>query len=153
MGEDSHSKRVQPTGLAPHVLAFAVRNGSPIRHPAIVIALALGCGIVCDRLLPARLEVWLLAAVPAIPAWMWLACFRFARVSAAVLLLGVVCRGAARHVFYWWAAAGNDLSLFASDEPRVVRVTGTLLDRPDVISREAGNKRSAWPHPDASSAT
>ena len=34
-----------------------------------------------------------------------------------------------------------------------MRVVGTLLERPDVISREAGNKRSAWPHPDASTAT
>jgi competence protein ComEC len=76
-----------------------------------------------------------------------------AKAAAGALLLGMACLGGARHHFCWSTAPDNDLSLFASDEPRLVRVVGTLLDRPDVISREAGNKRSAWPHPDASTAT
>jgi ComEC/Rec2-related protein len=118
-----------------------------------VIAVALGCGIVFDHLWPARLEALLLAGVTLSIAWLALARFGFARVSAAILLLCVGCLGAARHHLGWSAASDNDLSLYASDEPRLVRVTGTLLERPDVISREAGNKRSAWPHPDASSAT
>jgi competence protein ComEC len=130
-----------------------VRDAAPARHPAVAIALALGCGIACDHYWSARLELWLLVAALLALAWMVLVRFRFATQSAGVLLLCLICLGAARHHLCWSTAAGNDLSLFASDEPRLVRVVGTLLERPDVISREAGNKRSAWPHPDASTAT
>jgi competence protein ComEC len=130
-----------------------VRDGSPIRHPAVALALALAAGIACDHLWPAALQVWLLLAAGLALARVWLVRSQFAKGSAAVLLLGCVCLGGARHHLAWSAAADNDLSLFASDEPRLVRVTGTLLDRPDVISHEASNMRSGWPRPDASTAT
>jgi competence protein ComEC len=117
------------------------------------MALALGAGIVCDHFWPAALPIWLLAAAGLALARLWLVRSQFVKESAAILLLCCVCLGGARHHLAWSAASDNDLSLFASDEPRLVRVTGTLLDRPEVISHEASNARSAWPRPDASTAT
>lgn len=130
-----------------------MKDGSPTRHPAVAIAVALGCGIAFDHLWPAPLGAWLLASTVLALAWFVLARLRIAPASAGLLLVCVACLGGARHHLCWSTAAHNDLSLFASDEPRLVRVSGTLLERPDIISREAGNKRSAWPHPDASTAT
>ncbi|HET6324699.1 MAG TPA: ComEC/Rec2 family competence protein, partial [Planctomycetaceae bacterium] len=130
-----------------------MRDGFPIRHPAVVMALALAGGIACDHFWPAGLQVWMLGAAGLALGRVLLVRGRFEREAAAALLLCCVCLGGARHHLAWSAVADNDLSLFASDEPRLVRVTGTLLDRPDVISHEASNARSGWPRPDASTAT
>ncbi len=129
-----------------------MKDGSPIRHPAVAMALALGGGIVCDHFWPATLDVWLVGAVLFAAAWAGLSLTRYAKESALALLLGVVCLGGARHHFAWTAAGADDLSLFATDEPRLVRVVGTLLDRPDMISHETSSARFAWPRPDASTA-
>jgi competence protein ComEC len=117
------------------------------------MALALAAGIVCDHFWPATLRFWLLAAAGLALARVWLVRYPFARESAALLLICCLCLGGARHHLAWSAVSDNDLALFASDESRLVRVTGILLDRPEVISREASNARSAWPRPDASTAT
>ncbi len=129
-----------------------MKDGSPIRHPAVAIALALGGGICCDHFRPAPLDVWLFGAVLLAAAWAALSPTRFAKESAVALLLGVVCLGGARHHLAWSVARDNDLSLFASDEPRLLRVVGTLLARPDLISHDTPSARYAWPRPDASTA-
>ncbi|HEV3342488.1 MAG TPA: hypothetical protein VG125_19105, partial [Pirellulales bacterium] len=90
-----------------------MKDGSPIRHPAVAIALALGGGICCDHFRPAPLDVWLFGAVLLAAAWAALSPTRFAKESAVALLLGVVCLGGARHHLAWSVARDNDLSLFA----------------------------------------
>jgi competence protein ComEC len=117
------------------------------------MALALAGGIVTDHIWSIPLVVWLSAAFAIAVLWVVVSYAHKAVSSAALILCCLVCLGGARHHLCWSAAGENDLSLFADDERRLVRVTGTLLDRPEVISREASNKRSAWPRPDGSIAT
>jgi competence protein ComEC len=116
------------------------------------MVVALAAGIACDHFRPAALGTWLLAATLFTIAWWIVARLRPDRESAALLLLCLVCLGGARHHLCWSVAADNDLSLFASDEPRLVRVVGTLRERPEVVSHESSGTRYAWPRPDASTA-
>jgi competence protein ComEC len=112
----------------------------------------LAGGIVVDHICHFSLQFWLISALASGVMWVVLGRFRRAGMAAGELLLCFFLLGAARHHLAWSTAADNNFSLFASDEPRLVRVAGTLLERPDLVSREASNQRSAWPRPDASTA-
>ena len=76
--------------------------------------------------------------------WLWLrsrpsrgrfdvAADRGPRLAGGFLLCWVMCLGGARHHLFWSTAEPDDLSLFAKDEPRLVRLSATLVDQPEII--------------------
>lgn len=119
------------------------------RRPAVPIVLSFAVGIVADGWFPAPLFLWigigvvlLLAAILCNrkrPTW-----------AVACLLAGCAMLGAARHNLHWSAVGTDDVSRFATDRPALVRLTGTVLDRPRVLPRKDGPLRSAWPQSDRS---
>ena len=72
--------------------------------------------------------------------------------TAGILLCSLVCLGGARHHLFWSIAAPDDLSLFAGDEPRLVKVRGLLVNEPEIISPSVKAARSTWAHHDTSAA-
>jgi competence protein ComEC len=78
--------------------------------------------------------------------------FRRERLTAGILFCGIVCLGGARHHLFWSIAAPDDVSLFAGDEPRLVKVRALLADEPEIIAPSAKAARSTWAHHDTSAA-
>jgi competence protein ComEC len=120
----------------------------------VPVATALGVGILADHWFPVPLGSWMVFAAVSASAWGIVAWRGWAtRRSAGLLLVWIACLGAARHHLFWSIAAPNDLSLFADDEPRLVRLQATLADQPEIISPPTSAARFAWMHHDTSAAT
>ena len=61
--------------------------------------------------------------------------------------------GGARHHVFWSTAEPDDLSAFAGEEPRLVRLVGTLVDQPEVMTPPVRASRSIWAQHDTTAAT
>ena len=120
----------------------------------VPVATAIGAGILADRWLSAPLGSWMSVAVVSAAAW-GIAAWRGGRprLAAGLLLLWIACLGGTRHHLFWSIAAPDDLSLFADDEPRLVRLQATLVDQPEIIPPSAKAAHSAWVHHDTSAVT
>ena len=108
------------------------------------VALALIVGIALDHWMALPLIVWLLAAGVAALAWGVASGVKAARVAAVLLLIWTALFGGARHHVFWSTAAPNDVSQFANEEPRLVRLSGIIADQPEIISPPGANSRSSW---------
>lgn len=123
------------------------------RHPIVPVALALIVGIALDHWMPLPLTVWLLAAGVAALGWGIASGVNAARVAAALLLIWMVLFGGARHHVFWSTAAPNDVSVFADEEPRLVRLSGIIADQPEISSPPGASTRSPWARSDSTTAT
>lgn len=123
---------------------------NPPRHPAVAAATAFGTGIALDRWLALSYEIWIVSAIVFSAAWFVLFHQRWNRAAACLLVfLGVVV-GAGRHHMIWSVATGEEISLYANDEPSLVRLTGRIAVEPQVRRLPKDAWRSAWPRPDFS---
>jgi competence protein ComEC len=127
---------------------------APIRHAMVPVAAAVAAGIIGDRLVPQPLGVWILCALMLAAGWGFVArAFGPSRLAAALLLVWIACLGAARHHVFWSVALPDDLSLFAGEEPRLVKLRATLADQPEIISPSGKAARSAWMRHETSAVT
>jgi competence protein ComEC len=118
-------------GAAPRL---AVLGDSVWRAPLVPAALAATAGIVADRCTSLPLPVSLLALLVCLAAW---AINRSAgRGLALAYLLGAIAAlGAAYHHTYRDLSAPDDISQFASAEPRLARLRGVLAEEPFITRR------------------
>jgi competence protein ComEC len=132
----------------------AVIEPKRLRHPLVLVAIALATGIFVDRYGPPSLAHWIgLGAFSAI-AWAIVTGRRSRGLFAGgFLLCWILCLGGARHHLFWSTAEPDDLSLFTSDEPQLVRLSATLVDEPEIISPTVRASRSVWARHDTSTAT
>jgi competence protein ComEC len=120
----------------------------------VPVATAFGAGILADHWLSAPLSGWMCLAMGLAAAW-GIAAWRGwrAELATGVLLIWIGCLGGARHHLFWSTDASDDVSLYADDEPRLVRLQATLIDQPEIISPSTKAARSAWVHYDTSAVT
>jgi competence protein ComEC len=119
-----------------------------VRRPAIPVAVCFAVGIWMDRRFDPAWATWLTSGGLLMLAWSvcWFA--SRSRCACACLLLSCLCLGGARHNQYWSVAAADDISLYAAEEPQLVRLTGTIVGSPYIVARQDDNLRSAWPQYD-----
>lgn len=115
------------------------------RCPAVPVAVSFAVGILLDRWLHPSWLTWLVMGL--FLTSHWLACHigRSERMAAVLLFGCCLCVGGARHHVFRSAARDDDVSLFASEEGKPVRLTGTLITQPFFVSRKDKAIRSAWP--------
>jgi competence protein ComEC len=125
------------------------------RPPLVPVALAIGTGIFVDRCWSQPLAAWICTAVLCVLACGVAAVWRRSslRLTAGLLLCSIACLGGARHHLFWSTAAPDDLSLFAGDEPKLVRLVGTVVEQPEVITPFVRASRSAWAQHDTTATT
>ncbi len=129
-------------------------GSAPIRHAMVPVAAAVAAGIIGDRLVPQPLGVWILCGFILAGGWGFAArACGPSRLAAALLLVWIACLGAARHHLFWSVALPDDLSLFAGEEPRLVKLRATLADQPEIISPSGQAARSAWMRHETSAVT
>lgn len=118
------------------------------RRPGIPLAVCFAAGIWLDRRFDPAWEVWLSTA--GVLLLVWAVCWIGARPRCACvcLLLSCVCLGGARHHQVWSVASADDISLFAAEEPQLVRLTGRIVGSPYIVARQDNGLRSAWPQYD-----
>ena len=127
---------------------------APIRHVMVPVAAAVAAGIIGDRLASQPLSLLILCGFILAGGWGFAArACGPSRLTAALLLAWIACLGAARHHLFWSVALPDDLSLFAGEEPRLVKLRATLADQPEIISPTGKASRSAWMHHESSAAT
>jgi len=132
----------------------AVMEPKRLRHPLVPVAIALGTGIFSDRCWPLSLAAWMSLAAFSAVAWAILTWRRSsAWLAGGFLLCWVMSLGGARQHLVWSTVERDDLSLFANDEPQLVRLSATLVDEPEIISPMVRASRSAWAQHDTSAAT
>ena len=125
-----------------------------LRHPLVPVAIAIGTGVFTDRCWPLSLAAWMSLAAFSAVAWAILTWRRSsAWLAGGFLLCWVLCLGGARHHLFWSIAEGDDLSLFTTDEPQLVRLSATLVDEPEIVSPTVRASRSVWAQHDTSAAT
>ena len=125
-----------------------------LRHPLIPIAVAIGSGIIVDRTWSPSFVALICLAAVSTAAWLFATWRRSdRRVTAGLLFCWVICLGAARHHLFWSTAESDDVFAFAGEEPRLVRLVGTLVDQPQVITPPIRASRSVWAQHDSTAAT
>lgn len=106
------------------------------RHPAVPVAVAFAVGILLDRWLGPSWAAWLtMGAVLAI-GWSAALLRRDDRLGAPLLLALCLCLGGARHHLFWSVGRSYDVSLFACDEPRLMRVVGRIASPPAIQQKK-----------------
>lgn len=111
-------------------------------EPLVVVAAALGAGIVLDRVAAdwtadravASVVLWWLAAVG---AWfVWLVCVRLNRhtLACGALLASIALGGAAWHHWQWSLFRPDELARFATDEQQPVAIEAIVLRSPQQIA-------------------
>jgi competence protein ComEC len=100
------------------------------RAPLVPATLAITGGIVVDRFISTPTVVALLFAVVCLILWAVLTYLRANRLALVYLALTGVGFGAAYHHFRRDDLAADDLSRFAPDEPRPVRMRGVVDEEP-----------------------
>ncbi len=120
------------------------------RRPAIPVALCFAAGIVIDRWLGFAWIGWLGTGLFLAVCWLWGSSRGADGRAAACLLVGCVCLGGARHHQFWSVRRANDVSMFAAEEARPVRLVGRLTTQPVIRTRNKDELLSAWPPYDRS---
>lgn len=117
------------------------------RAPAVVVAGCFAGGILLDRWLPVPWSGWLLAIAAGLCGLLIL---RNRHKTAAVVLILACCAafGGARHHLYVSVAEPDDIALFATTEPRLVHITGTITSSPEVTVHHDSDEWSAYPQLD-----
>ncbi len=103
------------------------------RCPVVPVALAVIFGILIDRLIPLSsscfglMVTWAVVLMTVISFQLWRR-----TVSTVLLLVGCLCLGATWHHERWNCRSENDLSAWASERGRVVRLRAKVLQFPVV---------------------
>ena len=123
------------------------------RLPAVLLALCFSTGIAIDRWLGLTWLAWLGAC--AVFTATYLLCYLLKRKRLATCFLIAACLsvGGARHHMVWSAAARNDISLFASEAAKPVRLSATIADQPYIIPKKETTLGAAWLQSDRSICT
>ncbi len=117
--------------------------------PLAPFAVAASLGLVADRFLGGSSSGWLLGAI--VGAMFWAAFVR-KHPSAALVGLWACSAGlfAAYHHAWRHDFPANEIGEFATIEPRLARVRGTLTDEPSVRRRPANDPLVSRPRPESS---
>jgi competence protein ComEC len=102
--------------------------GPSQRAPAVPVAAACAVGIIVDHFFPLPASVWLVIAAGLCLVWLGAIVWRWSWPAAVCLLTAIAAVGGGWHHLRQATLAGNDISLFAREKPRFVRLTGTLAD-------------------------
>src|SRR5262249_26340904 len=124
-----------------------------MRAPALPIAVALAAGIAIDRLSGIPLSIEFAIDVALVIAWGILFRSKRWRWSSVLLVAGVCSVGATWHHLRWSSLRGNDVSRFASEEPRPVRLVATIRGDPAIAPKQNDDVPSAIPQYDRSICT
>src|SRR3990172_3286778 len=126
--------------------------GTAGRSPAVPAAVSFAAGVALDRFVSVPWVSLLSCGVALAAAWVVCLCCRWDRAAALLLVVLGGCAGAARHHQVWSVGLPDDLSRFASDERKLVCVSGTLVEEPRIRVRQKDAWRAAWPRLDFSQA-
>ncbi|MFN0198190.1 MAG: ComEC/Rec2 family competence protein [Planctomycetaceae bacterium] len=113
--------------------------------PAITAFIAFAGGIIGDRWLDLPLTSWIGLALS---AWLgWLVTFNLRRLSTAAfaLMLCIGFLGGAHHHLFWSTGDADDISLFARNDRRLIRLTGTVHTEPEIIPGQPLTSLSVLP--------
>lgn len=116
------------------------------RSPAVPVVCAVAIGILLDRAFRVPFVSWCAGAafllLLMLLGWKW----QRSRVSAALLLLATVGLGGAWHHWCWDCLQQNDISQWATDRGRLVRLVAKVVQAPIVLSN--GDEQAPWKAPE-----
>ncbi len=106
------------------------RCQAPARQPLVTLAAAFMLGVTWDRIWPARVEIWLVAAGLCLAIW-WLAWRRQQLVLAACFLVtATMLLGGARHHVAWSVFPRDDLGRWADENLRPACLEIIAIENP-----------------------
>lgn len=113
------------------------------RSPAVPVAVAVAVGILLDRFLEMSFLAWWSFSIVA--ALVTAAAFtaEFRRTATTALLLGCIGLGGSWHHWCWSCTADTDISNWATDRGRLVRLRGKILKAPLVLDAK-GVDETPW---------
>ena len=120
------------------------------RHvPALVVLIAVSAGIIADWYASQlRWEYWIASALSCLLAWGGCSLTRLQRWAAIPLLLACGLTGAAWHHARWSLVLPNELSAFATERQRPVRLRAIVDSQPILIPAEVTQFPTAMPKRD-----
>jgi len=118
----------------------------------VAAAAAFAAGIAIDRAVSLPWIVWLAAGGALAAGWVVCMGRNWSWPAACLLFACGVVTGGARHHADWSTASAADLASFATDEPRLVRLTARIHDEPRIQFRPKEPWRAAWPRLDSTTA-
>lgn len=119
------------------------------RAPLVPVALAVTVGLVVDRYAPMPIEVGIVVAMVGFIGWT----VSVVRRQPIIAFLWIAFAGlaAAYHHTHRHAFAENDVGTFATEEPRLVRLRGVLVDDPVTRFATKGDPLEPMRRPDRDS--
>ncbi len=104
----------------------------PSYHPLVLVLVAVVLGILADRWFSLPLAAWWSMALLGGVTWLWLYLCKKARRAGLVLLFAVASVAGSWHQLHWSRFEADNLSRFATYEPRPVCLEAIVLETPNV---------------------
>lgn len=118
------------------------------RAPAIVPAVAVILGVLCDHTLPLDWSIWLPACGGLLLLWSAAFALKWNERAGGLLVLALFAVGGARHHQTHSIARDDDVSRCATAEAVPVRMIARITSPPVVVPRHDDPRLSAWDRPD-----
>lgn len=115
------------------------------RIPAATLAIGFALGIWLDSWLRLPTIGWTGMTTLVLAIWMIAWQCKRNRLAAGLMLLACLAAGGLRHHIFWSVRAENDISRFAVEDHRPVRLTGRITSQPVILPRIENEFPSAIP--------
>ena len=117
------------------------------RCPAVPVVSAVAAGILLDHVGYVSFSTWWIGSVAAVLLALFCRGRGFGYLCAGVLLISCVGLGGAWHHWRWSCVADNEIAGWATDQGRLVRISGKVLQAP-LILKSAGDDEVPWRVPE-----
>ncbi len=117
------------------------------RSPAVPVVCALAVGILLDHVWNVPFATWWIGSLAASLVALVCRGVGFRHAGAVVLLVSCVGLGGSWHHWRWSCVADNEISGWATEKGRLVRISGKVLQAP-LILKSAGDDDVPWRVPE-----